>query len=140
MLLKMLIVILLLSIFVPFGVFFTGKKKKGNFKISLACNTILFFGTLLITDILMFGGKIYAADEVAATVSSSVEGWKFIAAALSTGLSCIGGGIAVASSASAALGALSEDSSLMSKALIFVALAEGIALYGLIVSLIILFN
>jgi V/A-type H+-transporting ATPase subunit K len=57
-----------------------------------------------------------------------------LAAALSTGLSCIGGGIAVASAASAALGAMSEDSSIMGKALIFVALAEGIALYGLIVS------
>ena len=49
-------------------------------------------------------------------------------------MSCIGAGIAVASAASAALGALSEDSSIMGKALIFVALAESIALYGLLIS------
>ena len=58
----------------------------------------------------------------------------YMAAALSTGLSCIGAGVAVASAASAAIGALSEDSSIMGKALIFVALAESIALYGLLIS------
>ena len=68
------------------------------------------------------------------TAVTSVEGWKFLAAALSTGMSCIGAGIAVASAASAALGALSEDASIMGKALIFVALAESIALYGLLIS------
>ncbi|MEG2669754.1 MAG: ATP synthase subunit C, partial [Oscillospiraceae bacterium] len=47
---------------------------------------------------------------------------------------------AVASSASAALGAISEDPKIMGKSLIFVALAEGIALYGLIISLLILFQ
>ena len=59
---------------------------------------------------------------------------------LVTGLSCIGGGIAVASAASAALGALSEDSSILGKSLIFVGLAEGVCLYGLIISFMILGN
>ena len=49
-----------------------------------------------------------------------------------------GSGIAVASSASAALGAISEDGSLFGKSIIFVAMAEGIALYGLIISFMIL--
>ena len=80
----------------------------------------------------MFTGNASAATE--AVASSSTDGWRYIAAALSTGLSCIGGGVAVASAASAALGAMSEDSSIMGKALIFVALAEGIALYGLVLS------
>ena len=61
-----------------------------------------------------------------------------IAAALSTGLSCVGGGIAVASAASAALGAISEDPSALGKSLIFVGLAEGVCLYGLIISFMIL--
>ena len=61
-----------------------------------------------------------------------------LAAALVTGLSCIGGGIAVASAASAALGAISEDQSILGKSLIFVGLAEGVALYGLIISFMIL--
>ena len=54
------------------------------------------------------------------------------------GLSCIGGGIAVASAASAALGAISEDQSILGKSLIFVGLAEGVALYGLIISFMII--
>ena len=62
----------------------------------------------------------------------------YIGAALVTGLSGIGSGIAVASSASAALGAISEDGSLFGKSMIFVAMAEGIALYGLIISFMIL--
>ena len=49
------------------------------------------------------------------------------------------GGIAVASSASAALGAISENDKAFGKALIFVGLAEGVALYGLIVALLLLF-
>ncbi|MBE5966309.1 MAG: ATPase [Lachnospiraceae bacterium] len=132
------LIALLLSIVIPFGSFFVHKKKtKGGLKTTLACNAFFFFTTLIIADIFMFSGKVSAA-ETAEAAASAVEGWKFIAAALSTGLSCIGGGIAVASAASAALGAISEDSSVMGKALIFVALAEGIALYGLIVSFTIL--
>ena len=47
---------------------------------------------------------------------------------------------AVASAASAALGAISEDSSVLGKSLIFVGLAEGVCLYGLIISFMILGN
>ena len=132
------IIALILSIVIPFGSFLISRKKtKGTLKATLACNAFFFFATLIVADIMLFSGKVYAAETTAA-VTASVDGWKYIAAALSTGLSCIGGGIAVASAASAALGAMSEDSSIMGKALIFVALAEGIALYGLIVSFTIL--
>ena len=75
-------------------------------------------------------------EEVA--VSGEVNGLGLLAAALSTGLATIGAGIAVAISSSAALGAISEDSGLLGKTLIFVGLAEGIAIYGLIVSILIL--
>lgn len=128
---------LILSIVVPFGAFLLSEKTKGGLKRTLACNAFFFFSTLIIADILMFSGKAFAATDVEAA-AATVDGWKYIAAALATGLSCIGGGVAVASAASAALGALSEDSSIMGKALIFVALAEGIALYGLLISFTIL--
>lgn len=128
---------LLLSIIIPFGAFLISERTKGGLKRTLACNIFFFFSTLIIADVLLFGGNVFAAP---AEVQSSTDGWKYIAAALSTGLSCIGGGVAVASAASAALGALSEDSSIMGKALIFVALAEGIALYGLLISFTILSN
>ncbi len=65
-------------------------------------------------------------------------GMAYIAAAVVTGLSGIGGGIAVAAGAPAAIGATSEDPKAFGKALIFVALGEGIALYGLLVSILIL--
>lgn len=130
---------LLLSILVPFGYFAVSARKKGNFKITLGCNTVFFFGTLIIADVLIFSGKVSAAGASAAAATSA-DGLKYIGAALSTGLSCIGGGIAVASAASAALGAMSEDQTIMGKALIFVALAEGIALYGLLISLVMLFQ
>lgn len=126
-----LVVALVLSIAIPFGAYLLSEKKKGNFKASVIANSFFFFGTLLIAHVLLFTGTASAAD---GNTVASVDGWRYLAAALSTGLSCIGGGIAVASAASAALGAMSEDSSIMGKALIFVALAEGIALYGLIVS------
>lgn len=125
--------ILLCSIIVPFGGFFLSKKKEGGFKAALASNLFFFFGTVMVADVLLFSGNVQAAGE-AAQAAAGTEGWRYMAAALSTGLSCIGAGIAVASAASAALGALSEDSSIMGKALIFVALAESIALYGLLIS------
>jgi len=138
MALKITIVIaLLLSIIIPFGAFLLSKKSKGGLKASIAFNVFMFFGVLVIANVMMFSGKVSAAETTAA-VAATTDSWKYIAAALSTGLSCIGGGIAVASAASAALGAISEDSSIMGKSLIFVALAEGIALYGLIVSFTIL--
>lgn len=69
--------------------------------------------------------------------SANAFGIGLIAAALVTGLSGIGGGIAVASAAPAAIAATSEDPKAFGKALIFVALGEGIALYGLLVSIMI---
>ena len=126
-----LVLILISSILFPFGAFLFGKKKEGSFKAALGFNLFFFFGTLVIADILLFGGKVQAASDTAAVAA---EGWRYLAAALSTGLSCIGAGIAVASAASAALGALSEDAGSMGKALRFVALAESIALYGLLIS------
>ena len=64
--------------------------------------------------------------------------WAFIAAALVTGLSTIGAGIAVAYVGAAAVGAMSEKPELATRALIYVGLAEGIAIYGLIIAIMIL--
>ena len=126
-----LVAILIFSMVIPFLGYVLGNRKEKSFKASLAVNLVLFFGTVVVADMLLFSGHIYAASDTAA---SAAEGWRYIAAALSTGLSCSGAGVAVASAASAAIGALSEDSSIMGKALIFVALAESIALYGLLIS------
>ena len=117
------------------------KRNEKSFKISLATNIFLFAVTLIIANIVMFKGDIAFAAGAKAAVDSSaglVEGLRYIAAALCTGIATIGTGIAVSHAASAALGAISEDSGIMGKALIFVALAEGIAIYGLLISFMIL--
>jgi V/A-type H+-transporting ATPase subunit K len=64
--------------------------------------------------------------------------WGFLAAALATGMSSLGAGFAVATVGSAAIGALAEKPELLGRALIMVGLAEGIAIYGLIISILIL--
>lgn len=74
----------------------------------------------------------------AAPEEGASSGLGFIAAAVSTGLATIGAGYAVGAVGSSALGAVSEDPGILGKTLIFVGLAEGIAIYGLIVSIMIL--
>ncbi|WP_077612767.1 ATP synthase subunit C [Clostridium sp. Marseille-P2415] len=128
---------LILSIAVPFGAFAMGEKTKGRYKTALGINTFLFFGTLIVSGIFLFNGNA-AAAETATAGAGNIAGMGYLAAALSTGLACIGGGIAVSAAASAALGAISEDSSILGKSLIFVGLAEGVCLYGLIISFMIL--
>ncbi len=64
--------------------------------------------------------------------------WGFIAAAASTGLGALGAAYAVGHVGSAALAAIGERPEVAGRALIFVGLAEGIAIYGLIISIMIL--
>ena len=132
---------LLLSIVIPFGAFAVGEKTRGRYKAALGANLFLFFGVMIFAAVLMFQGTAFAAEETAeAGAAVSAAGMGYLSATLSTGLSCLGGGIAVSAAASAALGAISEDSSILGKSLIFVGLAEGVCLYGLIISFMILGN
>ncbi len=79
------------------------------------------------------------AEETASTSNSdNGKGLGLLAAAIVTGLSGVGGGIAVAAGAPAAIAATSEDAKAFGKALIFVALGESIALYGVVISILIL--
>ncbi len=130
------VILILLTIFVGLKVIrneIAGRRVKAF----LGLNLLSFFGLLIGTTILLFSGSdVLAAGTEAATAAA--DGLRYVGAGLSTGLSCIGTGIAVASSASAAIGAISEDSSLLGKTVIFVGLAEGIAIYGLIISIMIL--
>lgn len=77
-------------------------------------------------------------DLAKAEEENKQNGLGMIAAAIATGLACIGSGIAVAIVASSAVGAISENPSLLGKTIIFAGLAEGIAIYGLIISIMIL--
>ena len=133
----LLVATLVLSIIIPFGYYLIGEKTKKRYKRAIGVNAFFYFGAFAAAAIMMFGGAPSQAAEGAAAASNAA-GFGYLAAALSTGLSCVGGGIAVASAASAALGAISEDPSALGKSLIFVGLAEGVCLYGLIISFMIL--
>lgn len=64
--------------------------------------------------------------------------WGYIAAAISTAAGCLGAGVAVAYVGAAAIAGVTEKPETAGRALIFVGLAEGIAIYGLIVAIMIL--
>nr|WP_300305165.1 ATP synthase subunit C [uncultured Anaerostipes sp.] len=126
----------ILSILLPFGYFMQGERDKKRYKRSIAANIVMFFGIVVIAAVMLFVSEPVQAAEAAS--DGMATGLGYIAAALATGLSCVGGGIAVASAASAALGAISEDPTALGKSLIFVGLAEGVCLYGLIISFMII--
>ena len=74
----------------------------------------------------------------AEATETGVAMWKYLAAALAVGISCIAGGIAVGQIGAAAMGAMSENPELSGKALPYAGLAEGICLWGFLVALLIL--
>jgi V/A-type H+-transporting ATPase subunit K len=63
-----------------------------------------------------------------------------MAAALATGMSSLGAAYAVANVGAAAVGAMTEKPELFGRLVILVGLSEGIAIYGLIISVLILNN
>ncbi len=134
----MLVTLLAALAFSPLLLAYYRHKHGRNPKVAMAVNIAAVFALCLLTTGMGIGGHALAAGTEAAGAASSATGWGYLAMALSTGLACIGGGVAVASSASAAIGAISENDKVFGKALIFVALAEGIAIYGMLVSILIM--
>jgi V/A-type H+-transporting ATPase subunit K len=88
---------------------------------------------LLFLAVLLLAQPVYAQEQPAAIGQN-----RFLGAAIATGLAAIGAGIAVGIAGAAAIGAIAEKPELLGRTLIFVGLAEGIVIYGLIVSFIIL--
>ena len=107
----------------------------------IAIALTLFAGLLCaLGTALLFLEPALAQEQTGAlrVLDPGVVQWGYLAAALATGLSALGAGFAVASVGSAAIGAVTEKPELLGRTLIFVGLAEGIAIYGLIVSILIL--
>ncbi|MDR0273455.1 MAG: ATP synthase subunit C [Clostridiales bacterium] len=109
----------------------------GKGKHALMINLMSFAAVFLICTVFVFGERAHAA-EAAANTSELALAAAFIGAGLVTGLGAIGTGIAVSSAAAAAIGSISENENNFGKAMIFVAMAEGIAIYGLLISFMIL--
>ncbi len=94
--------------------------------------------TLMYSLLLLFPDIAMAAQGESGAVSGEVMQWAFLGAAIATGASSIGAGIAVGSVGAAAVGVLAEKPELFGRVLVLVGLAEGIAIYGLIISIMIL--
>jgi V/A-type H+/Na+-transporting ATPase subunit K len=112
---------------------------KKSLGIPTALITLALLLGLASTALLLSPLQVWAASEAAAVKVAGVDAsWVFIGAALATGLSSLGAGFAVAKVGTAAVGALAEKPDLFGRLLILIGLAEGIAIYGLIVSILIL--
>jgi V/A-type H+/Na+-transporting ATPase subunit K len=123
-----------LTIAIGFYLYFTREKKNVKRVRKLVKASVIAY-------IVLIAGFLFLLVPSIARAQSSMDsssGMGFLAAALSTGLATIGAGYAVGAVGSSALGAVSEDPNILGKTLIFVGLAEGIAIYGLIVSIMIL--
>jgi V/A-type H+/Na+-transporting ATPase subunit K len=86
----------------------------------------------------VLGMAAYAQETAAEAGSPPASVWKYFAAAIAVGISCIAGGMAVGRIGAAAMGAMSENPDLSGKALPYAGLAEGICLWGFLVALLIL--
>lgn len=124
------------------------KVRNGASAKKMVCFNLATVGVLLVlVSIMAFGVSADTTEAPAQPAAEQTEeapadglalGLGLLAAGLVTGLAGIGGGIAVAAGAPAAIGATSEDPKMFGRALIFVALGESIALYGVVISILIL--
>lgn len=92
---------------------------------------------LIMLAFFLLAQPMHAQETAAAAVAGSGQN-RYLGAAIATGLAAIGSGIAVGIAGAAAIGSIAEKPELLGRTLIFVGLAEGIVIYGLIVSFIIL--
>jgi V/A-type H+-transporting ATPase subunit K len=106
--------------------------------------TLMVLGVALlagVSSILLWLPDVFAAEVVEVSVKEVDPGvlqWGYLAAALATGLAALGAAYAVANVGAAAVGALAEKPELFGRVMILVGLAEGIAIYGVIISVLIL--
>ena len=134
--------ILLVIIILPLVKVFRGGVTVKQAKARLTTHIVGFFSIIALVFLVqlfvrptVYGATALAVDPLAGTIA---QGLGFLGAALATGLSSLGAGIAVGGAAPAAIGAFSEDEKNFGKSLIFVALGEGVAIYGLLMSILIL--
>jgi V/A-type H+-transporting ATPase subunit K len=118
--------------------------RKSAFKVLAALNVAVMGGALaLLAGALSAGpaaatGQVPALAAAAADTTTGAGGSALIAAAIAVAGSSIGAAFAVAYTGSAALAAMSERPEIFGRAMVVVGLAEGIAIYGLIIAIILI--
>ena len=84
------------------------------------------------------GAQPQAGEAAAAAGLSIGDGIAFLGVAVATGLAVMGAGHAVGIVGAAALGVIAEKPEMLGRTLVFIGLAEGLAIYGLIISILLL--
>lgn len=112
------------------------------FRPTIGVNLVLFFGAQLALAILGVQDAM-AASEAGAAAAGGGEisvglGLAFIGIALPTAFSTVGAGLAVGPIGAASLAAVSEKPEMFGRTLVYLGLAEGIAIYGLVLSILLL--
>jgi V/A-type H+/Na+-transporting ATPase subunit K len=116
------------------------RSRRGALRVLLGLDALLLLGAAAVVLLAVTAGPAHAAPVAAeaATATGTANWAALLGAAISVAGSSIGAAIAVAYTGSAALAALSERPELFGRAIVIVGLAEGIAIYGLIVAIILI--
>jgi V/A-type H+-transporting ATPase subunit K len=114
-------------------------QSKTYIKRGIGLNLVLFTAGLAVI-MLMGAQEVMAATEVAqgAKEISTGLGLALLGIGMPTGLATIGAGIAVSSVGAASLAVITEKPEMFGRTLIYLGLAEGIAIYGLVMSILLL--
>jgi V/A-type H+-transporting ATPase subunit K len=140
-----LVVIALLAGLLPIlpGLIFTIKNHKSPAQFTRrltvglkSFNLVIALATIGLGITMFFSPSLVMAAGLSQTAAS--DPYASIAAAIAVGLGSISAGFAVSSTGAAAIGAIAEKPDIFGRALIFVGLSEGVAIYGLIIAFIIL--
>ena len=134
----------LVLIVLPLIAIYKRAKHGKSVKKPLYANLAGFFAVFAVCGIAFLSQGVAAANaaaDAAATAAATGTDWTmaigYLAAALAVGISGVGSAIAVSSTASAAISAMVENEGTFGKSLVFVGLAEGIAIYGLLIAIVI---
>ncbi|WP_329268318.1 ATP synthase subunit C [Streptomyces sp. NBC_01451] len=114
------------------------RRSPGALRSILAADAALFTGALALLLVALSGGSAHSHTATAAAQSSGSSSAALIGAAIAVAGASIGAAIAVAYTGAAALAVMSERPELFGRAMVIVGLAEGIAIYGLVVAIILL--
>ena len=140
MLIKLISPLVAVLVFIVLPLWLIARRAKAgkSVKKPLIANLCGFFLVMFATAVVFLGQGVAAANDAAeaAAVAGSTDWTKAIG--YLAGISGIASGIAVSNSACAAIGALTENEGSFGKSIVFVGMAEGIAIYGLLIAIVIL--
>ena len=119
------------------------KRQQKEFKRRVAFSVLILVSVCMMLFLVSITGVFAQADsveptEVKTTEEAGIAKFGLIAAAVAFGFGAIGAGMAISTVGAAAMGAIGEKPEIASQALIFIALAEGLVVFGFITALMIL--